>query len=83
MDDAKVDQLRFIHRELARFLGEQREVILSQAIVIGALRKTLENDPVLSGKYAVHYQALKAAEHDQPNPQAGLVSGFLRLLADW
>ena len=84
MDDSKLDELRLIHRDLARFLGEQHEIILSHALVISAIRQTLQGDPALSAKYEANLQSLKAAGHARPNPmQAGLVHKFLNQLKNW
>jgi hypothetical protein len=84
MDDSKIEELRNIHRDIARFLGEQHEIILSHALVISAIRETLQGDPALSGKYEANLQSLKDAEHARPNPtQAGMVRGILRRLSEW
>ena len=84
MDETKIQDLRRLHGELARYLGEQHETIEGMAIVIGALRQTIEGDPDLSGKYAAHYESLKSSESARPNPmQAGVLQGFLNRLRNW
>ena len=84
MDESKIEELRSIHRDLARYLGEQHETIEGMAVVIGALRKTIEDDSVLSKKYKVHFQSLTSNESGQPNRvQAGILHEFLTRLRNW
>jgi predicted ThiF/HesA family dinucleotide-utilizing enzyme len=84
MDESKIDELRLIHRDLARLLGEQHEVILSQRLVIVALQRTVEGDPALSKKYVACLQALKSDPSARPNPmQAGFVQKLLDRLKNW
>ncbi|WP_263352848.1 hypothetical protein [Acidicapsa acidisoli] len=84
MDDSKLEELRTIHRELARLIGNHQEAIEGFAIVIAALRKTLQGDPTLSEKYEANFQVLQADESSRPTPQqAGMVQGILRNLSEW
>ena len=84
MDEAKVQKLQLIHRELARYLREQHEVINNQTLVIAAIRKTVEVDSVLGARYKENLQSLKADATIQPNPmQAGVLGKLLDDLANW
>ena len=84
MDDAKLNELRPILRDLSWLLGQQQEIILAQANVIGALRLTVEGDPGLSKTYAANLQSLKDGAHGKPDQAAkGMVVGLLYRLNQW
>ena len=84
MDDAKLNELRLILRDLSWLLGQQQEIILSQTAVIGAIRMTLESDPALSKKYAANLQSLKGNEHKKPDQAAmNLAAGLLHRMQQW
>lgn len=84
MNDAKLNELRLILRDLSWLLGRQQEIILSQVSVIGAIRMTLENDPAVSKKYAANLQSLKGNAHRKPDQAAmNLASGLLHRMKEW
>ena len=84
MDETKHDELRSILHDLSWLLGQQQEIILSQTAVIGAVRMTLEEDPVLSKKYAANSQSLKGSARGKPDQgAAALVSGLLHRMTQW
>ena len=84
MDDAKVNELRAILRDLSWLIGQQQEIILSLTSVAGAIRMTLEGDPALSEKYAANLQSLKPGAHKKPDQGAmNLASGLLHRMTQW
>lgn len=84
MDDSKVNDLRSILRDLSWLLGQQQEIILSQAVVSGAIRMTLEGDPALSKKYEANLQSLKGSGRAKPDQAAmGLTATLLQRMKSW
>ena len=86
MDDLKVQELRILHRDLARFLGEQYKSVEGMSVIVAALRKTMEGDPNLVAKYRANLQSLKDAASAKKAPQSSAenaASGFLNRLSSW
>jgi hypothetical protein len=84
MDDTQLNDLRRILRDLSWLLGQQQEIILAQASVAGAIRMTLQSDPVLSEKYEANLRSLKDPARKKPDQAAmSLVSGLLHRMKEW
>ena len=84
MEPQKLNELRSILRDLSWLIGQQQEIILGQASVIGALRLTVGNDPALSEKYTANLQSLKDGAHGTPDRAAmGMVVGLMHRMTQW
>lgn len=84
MEPQKLNELRSILRDLSWLIGQQQEIILGQASVIGALRLTVGNDPDLSGKYAANLQSLKDGAHGKPDQAAmSMAVGLMHRMTQW
>ena len=79
MDESKLEELRIIHHELAVFLRQSHQELNGVALVVGALRKTLEDDPAFASKYKKNLQDLQAQE----SKKRRIGSGFLLRLQNW
>ena len=84
MDEEKIEELRLMHHDLAKFLGDQHELLLSHMLVIAALRKTLEGSSTLAKKYAENLASIKSDASALPSPtQLGVAQTLLRKLRSW
>jgi hypothetical protein len=83
MEQAKIDELKIIHRDLAELLEKQHEFVLEVAPIVRAICQTLEGEASLGGKYKAHHQRLIKSSLDQTNREAVHVQQVLKRLKDW
>jgi hypothetical protein len=69
MDDPQIEKLKAVNRELATFLKDQLEYLLTLNLSVLAIQKVLEGDSVLSARYKACLQSVKGAGPQTPNPQ--------------
>ena len=88
MDDFKIEELRVIHRELARHLAAQNETLASVTKTVGAIQHALDSDSApqglrsaLSDIYKGHLASAIASEPPQRRPSA--LDSLLKKLMEW
>lgn len=94
MDDSKVSELKHIHRELAQYLTEQNNVIITLRRTVATLQLTLDSDSVpqggrsaLANRYRENLLALGTSGTLQPNLTERLsleaIDSLAKKLTDW
>jgi hypothetical protein len=94
MDDSKIEELRVIHRDLAKYLEQQSETILTLRKVVAAIQQTLDNDSApqgggsdLSKHYKAHLASLTPTASPRPNLTEVLsqeeVNSLVKKLTEW
>lgn len=66
MDDAKLAELRLIHKDLAAYLKEQHEAMSNSILAVAAIRGALANNPTLQKSYRASLQDLTNDGTTQP-----------------
>ena len=94
MDDAKIKELQALHHELATYLGQQNELIITLRRTVATLQQTLDNDSsprcarsALSERYKAFVAAQGTSEMLQPNLTERLsqqaVNSLAKRLNEW
>jgi hypothetical protein len=84
MDDSKLEELRLIHRDLAKYLKKQHEAVSNGLLTMAALRMTLDSDPVFRKSYKTNLRALLEDGTFQASPTSeNTLQTLLKRLADW
>jgi hypothetical protein len=94
MDDSKLNELRTLHRELAEYLANQSEVVITLRKTVAAIQQTLDNDSAPQGGYSAlskcykeHLASLAPTASPRPNLTEVLsreaVNSLVRKLNEW
>jgi hypothetical protein len=94
MDDLKIKELQTLHRELAEYLVQQSEVIITLRKTVAAIQRTLDNDSApqgghsaLSKRYKEHLAFLAPTASPRPNLTEVLsreaVNSLVKKLKEW
>ena len=94
MDEAKIDQLRILHRELSKYLVQQSEVIIDLRKAVGGIQQTLRNASspqgersALENRYREHLASQSPIVTPRPNLAEVLsrdaVESLAKKLEEW
>lgn len=94
MEDLKIDELREIHRDLAQYLANQNELIITLRRTVATLQQTLDNDSApqggrsaLADRYREYLASQETSETLRPNPTERLsreaMNFLVKKLTEW
>jgi hypothetical protein len=84
MDDAKMEELRLIHRDLATYLKRQHEATNNSILAVAAIRGALASNPDLQKAYKASLRDLTKDGTFQANQDhENTLQNLLKRLAEW
>jgi len=83
MDDAKVKELRLLHRELASYLKNQHKITNNCILAVAAIRGGLASDSALQKAYKASLAQVKAGSFLVDQGYENTHQTLLKKLKEW